>query len=512
MENNVFTINWWNNVLNLNEIKIITKKIPVEYKGKTPYGENIFLFIIPYNNENYIFRSPLEDLGDEYIGNVDSKIVHYLNDNNIPYIEKGRVLCISKAYFEIIENDNNNLDEIKLIPNRIDANVESKFKNSEGHTYFELRINGNILRAQDNGNGILYFTEFDNSIIYLDKFSEYLKQNQIPYEHDESHGFSYYIGVNSVYFNFKKDEKINEIKLVNNKIPVSYGSDVNTFLFHLKGNYFIFHRKENDELINYNGTDTNLINYLKQNNISYKIDNDEILRIPKIYFKIKLDIDEVKLIQNKIPVIKPEGYDDLFIFHLDREQYIFKKIDKHEYLSCYCPDSNYIKKRNLINYLKENNISYEIGKNSLVSIPEIYFNTKKDNINESQSNKSKNIKEYISLLGHFAKYCCKDLNIPLPSIKIINNSKYTEENKSFGGYNPNTNTIYLVIYQRTLGDSTRTLLHELYHSYQNHNDQLSQDSGEDGDEIENSANSYSGKMMRKLGRKYPQIFFMKYSS
>lgn len=132
---------------------------------------------------------------------------------------------------------------------------------------------------------------------------------------------------------------------------------------------------------------------------------------------------------------------------------------------------------------------------------------KKYNINESIQT---NPKRYLQLLNTLVKECCKDLDIKKPIIKLINNDKYTLKNKSYAGYFPGTNEIKLVIYGRTLADSCRSLSHELFHSKQNIEGRLTSNAGGDGDAFENEANSYSGKTMRKFGRKYPEIYFMRY--
>jgi len=141
---------------------------------------------------------------------------------------------------------------------------------------------------------------------------------------------------------------------------------------------------------------------------------------------------------------------------------------------------------------------------------EIFYESKDQKLYKSQ--KDEYNKCYVNLLGELVKYCCKELKIPIPKIKIINNSSYTNNNKSYGGYFPSDNQIYTVILDRTLADSMRTLSHEIYHSYQHYNKQIKPESGKDGDNIENAANSYSGKIMRIFGKKHPEIFFMKYMS
>ena len=145
---------------------------------------------------------------------------------------------------------------------------------------------------------------------------------------------------------------------------------------------------------------------------------------------------------------------------------------------------------------------------ALGSIPTILQGNLNIQVKENLTNIIEN-KEYLTLLGIFVKFICNDLKINIPKIKIINNPNYTENNNSYGGYDPIENQIYVVIYERTLADSMRSLCHECYHAYQNSKGILNNKSGEDGSKEENAANSYAGKIMRIFGRQHPEIFFMK---
>lgn len=104
----------------------------------------------------------------------------------------------------------------------------------------------------------------------------------------------------------------------------------------------------------------------------------------------------------------------------------------------------------------------------------------------------------------------KELGTPIPKVKIINNPSYTEKTQSYGGYDPETKSIYVVAYKRTLADFTRSFLHEKKHSEQDSKGELTPGAGKDGDKFENEANAYAGKKMREIGRKYPEIFFLRY--
>lgn len=116
-------------------------------------------------------------------------------------------------------------------------------------------------------------------------------------------------------------------------------------------------------------------------------------------------------------------------------------------------------------------------------------------------------KTEIQLIKQLVQKCFEDLNLKnKPQIDLINDSAFTQEQKSFACYYPGENKIKVVIKDRNVADLLRSLSHEIYHSYQNENNLLSDDSGEDGDDIENQANAYAGKTMREFGREHPEVF------
>jgi len=119
-------------------------------------------------------------------------------------------------------------------------------------------------------------------------------------------------------------------------------------------------------------------------------------------------------------------------------------------------------------------------------------------------------KEYLKGLGRAIKFCCDELKIERPVVKIVKDSSFTEQNSSYAGYVPSSKEVTVVIYKRTLADTMRSLCHEIYHHNQNIAGRLTSEAGADGDQFENEANAFAGKMMRELGRKYPESFFMTY--
>lgn len=130
----------------------------------------------------------------------------------------------------------------------------------------------------------------------------------------------------------------------------------------------------------------------------------------------------------------------------------------------------------------------------------------KSTLNENQNS---NYNKYIKYLNELLDDCCNELKIKHPELEIINDEKYTQENFSFGGYQPGANKIYLVIKNRVCSDSCRTLTHEIYHAYQDSQGVLTTESGKDGSEHENEANSFSGKTMRTYNKKYPEILTLR---
>lgn len=127
----------------------------------------------------------------------------------------------------------------------------------------------------------------------------------------------------------------------------------------------------------------------------------------------------------------------------------------------------------------------------------------KQNLNESNSEL---LDKKIDILKRGYAICCEDLGINKPKLNLINNLNYTSQYKSFAAYSPSTQEVYCVIAGRNTADCMRSIAHELMHHKQNLEGRLYNGAGEDGTDIENEANSYSGKIMRRLGRELENIF------
>ena len=91
-----------------------------------------------------------------------------------------------------------------------------------------------------------------------------------------------------------------------------------------------------------------------------------------------------------------------------------------------------------------------------------------------------------------------------PTIKIHTNVDAAKSDKSFGGYGGHNIEVYAG--NRHPMDLLRTIAHELVHYRQDLRNQLHADSGKDGSEHENEANSVAAIILRRWGKLHPEAF------
>ena len=107
----------------------------------------------------------------------------------------------------------------------------------------------------------------------------------------------------------------------------------------------------------------------------------------------------------------------------------------------------------------------------------------------------------LKTLKSFIAFCKKELSIEtLPKISLIKDKSFVEQNRSYGEYNPNSNSIKVYSAGRNLADVCRSLAHELTHHRQNELDLIYNNAGETGTDIENDANAMAGAIMRDYGK------------
>jgi len=116
--------------------------------------------------------------------------------------------------------------------------------------------------------------------------------------------------------------------------------------------------------------------------------------------------------------------------------------------------------------------------------------------------------ERIKIIKLFIKFVDNKLklNKNMPEITISYGENEAKNMKSFGVNAPTAKKIKVVDKNRNLADTLRTLAHELKHTDQSIKGQITQNSGNDGTDIENEANAFAGVVMREFGKKYPIIF------
>ena len=83
----------------------------------------------------------------------------------------------------------------------------------------------------------------------------------------------------------------------------------------------------------------------------------------------------------------------------------------------------------------------------------------------------------------------------LPKVIVIDDPKFSIDNRTFGSFNLGTDEIKIQTSQRHPLDVYRTLAHELVHYHQKQSGK--EMSGETGSECENEANSRAGEILRK---------------
>ena len=115
-------------------------------------------------------------------------------------------------------------------------------------------------------------------------------------------------------------------------------------------------------------------------------------------------------------------------------------------------------------------------------------------------------KEKAELVKKFIIFVSEHLVLDKPC-KVYLSAKRNEHLETTASYNPNNHDIWIYVKNRNmLGDILRSLAHEMMHFKQNLRGDLKHHSGRDGSPHENEANTFSGIMIRKFGRMFPEIY------
>lgn len=129
----------------------------------------------------------------------------------------------------------------------------------------------------------------------------------------------------------------------------------------------------------------------------------------------------------------------------------------------------------------------------------------KEGLNISEQKKSK-----AQIIGEFIKFAKERLELKsYPNkIKLIKDENFPKQVKSFGGYDPQTDEIFVYAgNNRNIVDVVRTLAHELVHLKQRQEGRIGgPEEGATGSDIENEANAAAGILLRDFGRRNQYIY------
>jgi hypothetical protein len=145
-------------------------------------------------------------------------------------------------------------------------------------------------------------------------------------------------------------------------------------------------------------------------------------------------------------------------------------------------------------------ISWENGRSLKVLLP----HDKIKIINRKSSNKSGNLNE--DKIDDFINFVKVDLDLDDDfRVNITNNSDNVE---TLANYDINNNEVTVLGKNRSLPDIIRSVAHELVHHKQNERGELRgrEEEGEDGSPWEDQANAKAGEIVRRFGRRNPEIY------
>lgn len=157
----------------------------------------------------------------------------------------------------------------------------------------------------------------------------------------------------------------------------------------------------------------------------------------------------------------------------------------------------------------------DFASTKLKGLPEKKNNTNENGDKTTGKEKSKLIikksvdnmsPEKIAITKKFIAFCLKELKINVPCIVYLTGERGGPI-KTTATFFPDTNEIWIYCKNRNmLGDVLRSTAHEIRHLKQNLDGVITDESGKDGSQHENEANSFSGLMIRKFGKIEPSIY------
>jgi pyrimidine deaminase RibD-like protein/predicted nucleotidyltransferase len=111
------------------------------------------------------------------------------------------------------------------------------------------------------------------------------------------------------------------------------------------------------------------------------------------------------------------------------------------------------------------------------------------------------------MVEQFIQDTAKRLGIErMPEIQLHDDDGWSEENHSFGMYQPELHVLHVNLRNRHIMDIFRTVAHELAHCRQHEIEQLDDNAGATGSPVENEANAVAGIIMRDFADAHPELF------
>ena len=112
-----------------------------------------------------------------------------------------------------------------------------------------------------------------------------------------------------------------------------------------------------------------------------------------------------------------------------------------------------------------------------------------------------------NVVRDFIAQTAKKLSIrKIPQVNLHRDDGWSQENSSFGRYEPETNELHVSLINRHLLDILRTTAHELAHCRQHELSPLPDHAGKTGSKWENQANAMAGVIMRDWAEAHPDHF------
>ena len=106
-------------------------------------------------------------------------------------------------------------------------------------------------------------------------------------------------------------------------------------------------------------------------------------------------------------------------------------------------------------------------------------------------------KETLKLLVEFIDFAVKELKLGDTPIVITLLHAAPDKPITTGAFDPSDGTICVIVENRHFINFTRTIAHELTHLLQSENGELTGDIPEIGGDIEDDANKFSGRIVKK---------------